>query len=260
MATVFKALVLLATVVISGCEYKMVEDPHQLEELGQFTTGLIKQLASDRIGEFKSTLTPAVVLLNADADQLIDDLRKRLPPGSPLEAEFIAHAISERDDHWQANMVIEYEFPDAWAQATFIVVKMDGAYRVDGIHITQTARSANRFKSFTLANLSSTHYLFIALAILVPLLILYTLVLCVLTPMEKWKPLWILAILTGIFGVYLNWDTGDISVYPLSLHLLGTELDASRFAPWVVTCSFPLGALLFLIKRKLILRKATIED
>lgn len=88
------------------------------------------------------------------------------------------------------------------------------------------------------------------LAILVPLFTLYALILCIRTKIEKKKWLWVIFVLAGIASFSVDWTTGQWRIVPLSFQLLGAGASAPPYGPWVISVSLPLGAIIFLLKRK----------
>lgn len=83
-----------------------------------------------------------------------------------------------------------------------------------------------------------------------PIPILCTLIQCVRTRVKR-KWLWIPFILIGIGSVQRNWTMGQLGLQPLSLHIPGAALTrGGLYAPWILSVSFPLGAVLFQRKRR----------
>ena len=76
--------------------------------------------------------------------------------------------------------------------------------------------------------------------------------------MERRKWIWILFILFGIGQFAINWTTGQWSVKLLQLQLFGAGTFAPLFGPWTVFVSLPVGAIIFLLQRKKLM-KAPIE-
>jgi LytS/YehU family sensor histidine kinase len=103
---------------------------------------------------------------------------------------------------------------------------------------------------FRLAGKSAVHYVVLALAIVFPLLTLYALVACVRTKMSWQKWPWMLFILFGIGSFSINWTTGETQFSALTLRLFGASAAAVLYGPWILSVSFPLGALVFLFRRK----------
>ncbi len=156
------------------------------------------------------------------------------------------------------NFTYEYEFPDRWLLANVATQKKDGGITIVGLHVTPTADSLESINRFTLSGKSVVQYSTLLFAILVPLFILYALVKCARTKIERRKWIWILFILFGIGQFAINWTTGQWSVKLLQLQLFGAGTFAPLFGPWTVFVSLPVGAIIFLLQRKKLM-KAPIE-
>ena len=61
---------------------------------------------------------------------------------------------------------------------------------------------------------------------------------------------WLLFMLFGIGSLSINWTTGETQFSALTLRLFAASVDQIRYGPWIVSVSFPLGALAFLLLRK----------
>ena len=70
---------------------------------------------------------------------------------------------------------------------------------------------------------------------------------------EKW--LWILFILIGVGKVAINWTTGEWQVSPLSIQLLSASVFNDGRRTLTVAVSVPVGAILFLFRRRLPIRQ-----
>jgi hypothetical protein len=70
------------------------------------------------------------------------------------------------------------------------------------------------------------------------------------TPPLRRRWLWRVFILIGICSVAYDWRTDVISVAPLAVNLFGADFTRTAISPWVVQWSLPLGAILFLLRRK----------
>jgi LytS/YehU family sensor histidine kinase len=68
--------------------------------------------------------------------------------------------------------------------------------------------------------------------------------------MSWWKWPWALFILFGIGSFAINWTTGEMQLSVLTLRLLGASVTGAVYGPWILSVSFPLGALAFLLSRK----------
>jgi hypothetical protein len=81
---------------------------------------------------------------------------------------------------------------------------------------------------------------------------LAVLFLCLRTQM-RWprKTLWAIAILLGVARFQLNWTDGAFAMEPLNVQILSAGyVRASQLSPWILSVSVPLGAIVFLVRRK----------
>lgn len=93
-------------------------------------------------------------------------------------------------------------------------------------------------------------YLLLFMAILIPIFVLVTAIVCARMPKfpNKWK--WMIAILLGVGGLTINLDTGELFTQLLRISLLSVSvMKYGQEAPWFITVAFPLGAVLFWKKR-----------
>ena len=90
----------------------------------------------------------------------------------------------------------------------------------------------------------------LATAITMAIFTIVVLVACIRTKMKRRKWLWVLFILFGFGKLSVNWATGQWGVMLLAAQLFSASGTAAFFGPWIVSVSLPVGAVLFLIKRR----------
>ena len=119
---------------------------------------------------------------------------------------------------------------------------------IEAMNVQPLARSLQEINSFKLKGKGIANYAFLVLAIALPLFCAAALIVCIRTPMPpRRKILWCLGILFGLCQIGLNWTSGAISVNLLSFQLLAAGLvRAGPIAPYVISISVPLFAMLFL--------------
>lgn len=155
------------------------------------------------------------------------------------------------------NLTFEQEFADGRILGSVQLRKKDGVTRLIGMTVQPQAASLEELNRFTLEGKGVLHWVVLVLMVLVPLFIVFTLVLCWRTPMVKRKWLWMLFIALGVSQLTLNWSTGAYGYQLLHVMLLGAGfLKAGPYAPWLFSVGFPLGAVVFLMRRRSLIAKA----
>jgi hypothetical protein len=108
---------------------------------------------------------------------------------------------------------------------------------------------------FVLSGIPPPLYLVLATAVAVPLLTVYTLVLCWRRRPRAWG-LWTLFIPLGLGKLSVWWlpspfHSSYVRLTPFSIQLFGVGLEKNpSYDPWTLSVSLPLGALLFLLSRR----------
>jgi len=147
------------------------------------------------------------------------------------------------------ELCYEYEYDDCWLYYTFQIQKKDKDIKVLGINIIPYKNSLHEVNKFTLKNKGFSHFFFLYMMIIIPSFIIVSIIYCFKTPLKR-KWLWIIFMLFGIISFRLNWTTGDFELQLLNIRLLGAGfLRSGTLAPWILSFSIPVGAILFWIKR-----------
>ena len=90
----------------------------------------------------------------------------------------------------------------------------------------------------------------LAISICTIIFIVLALIICIKTRLKnKW--IWTIFILLGFIKISFNWATGTFDYQIISLQLLGIGLTKFHpYGPWFLSTSIPVGAIIFLFKRK----------
>ncbi|BDY04461.1 hypothetical protein [Ferrimonas sp. YFM] len=190
-------------------------------------------------------------LLNQLSEEKLEEFAAYFPSGQLLSTALIGSQVKTINETWQGKFSFEYEFESGWAVASVVMKRTDNKISVIGFNVYRTEASQKELNKFELSGKSALHYLVLVLACIVPIFILVSLFYCIKTSIPKRKWLWALFILGGIGTISINWSTGAYTLKVLEYQLFGAgAIAASEYAPWVVTVGFPLGAVIFWIKRK----------
>lgn len=168
------------------------------------------------------------------------------PPRAVKPVRFIsAHAnggdeMSALDEYFYADRLL--------VVSTAIETRPGGPPQVLGFNIQPFSLKALAVGQFTLESKSTIQYFLLGLATGIPLLLVYALARLARDRTTRWKWLWTPFILIGFTQLSVNWATGGLLFQPFSLLLLGASVARGPLdvAPWIVTVSLPLGALLYL--------------
>ena len=155
------------------------------------------------------------------------------------------------------NTTFEYSYGNRWLLANVAVKEQNGVKTIVGFNVNPESQSLESLNRFTLAGKSPAQYLLLVAAAFAALLTLYALVACIRTklPGKKWP--WILFIIFGFGQVTVNWTTGQYSVVPIAVQLFSASAAAQFYGPWIIAVSAPIGAIAFLIYRKVRLAAST---
>lgn len=103
---------------------------------------------------------------------------------------------------------------------------------------------------FRLSGKSVSHYLFFIYTILVLLLISFSLIQFLRMPIQLQKLRWLLFLSFGLGKGSIDWISGEVSFSALSVTLAGVGTQFLPYKLLILEVSIPLGALIFLYKRK----------
>ena len=241
--------IIISLSIITSCSYDEMMDKLIPKEEAKFAEDYLTKLRAKDFKYIKSQMSKET-LAQAN-DVLLEKMSNYFRKGELLSTEIIGSQVNVFNDKWRGNFSFEYHFSDGWNLANAAFQKTEDKYEVIGLNVYQTNMSQKEFHAFTLKNKSILQYLILLLAIIVPVFIIVTTYYCARTPIPKRKWLWVIFVLLGIFSVQLNWTTGAIGIQPLSASLFGASaVAAGTHAPWIISTSFPLGAIIFWFKRK----------
>ncbi len=253
------ALILLmgAVALCAGCDEKAVlkkaatvvraEDDFARTYLSTLREGDVLKAESLHVAEAK---TPEI---RTQLEEAAEGLKK-----DPRSVELVGFNVKTSADQKLTMLNYQVELPDSWLLISVDVKVVGDEKGILGLGIhpmvdPQVQRAANAFK---LSGKSAMHFIILALAVAVPLFILYAVILCARSKTRR-KGLWIAFILLGIGTLVMNWTTGEIMFQPTVFQLFGVDFSRKYYGPCLISVSFPLGAILFLLKRKKLSRDET---
>jgi len=251
-----KPILLLLLPLLVSCSYEDMLQKLLPKEESAFAQSYLENVRAKRFDEVKKRLSTE--LLTPEVDSKLSEVAGYFPDGDLIEVKPIGSNVFTTPDTWRASLTYQYRFTNGWAVANVVLDREKEGLVVKGINVTRLQQSLEEINAFTLKEKSAIHYLFLSLAVVIPAFILYALVLCVRTPMSKRKWPWIVFILFGVAGFHLDWTSGQTATHLLSAHLFGAAATAaSPYAPWIFTLTVPLGAIVFLVRRRSLAQQRT---
>ncbi len=177
------------------------------------------------------------------------------PRGVPDEVEVVSWSwhtnIFTTGTSGQNTLEIQYHVNDRWLLARITINTISGARVIEGAYVNELPDSLEKINEFTLKGKSLLSYIVLLVVVLVPIFVLTSLVLCIRTRLRRRKWLWLIFILFGVVQVSLNWTNGAWQTNLFDISFLGTGWNRfGLYGPIILHASIPLGAIIFLWKRK----------
>jgi hypothetical protein len=189
-------------------------------------------------------------MTNAETHDMLVKMAALIPAQEPISVKIIGAQQFNSDEIYKINLSFEYQFPTNWILINVALQRKAGITTIWGFHVRLIPDSLEHLNGFKLTGKNVFQYAIFGLAILIPIFILCALLLCILTKNVKRKWLWIIFILFGFGRITMNWTTGHWQFGLLYFQLFGAGAFAPLYGAWLITVSIPLGAIIFLLKRK----------
>jgi hypothetical protein len=174
-----------------------------------------------------------------------------IPAGTPTSVKLVgANRFSSPAVATTLNLTYEYQFGQQFLLVNVQTKTRDSAVTIIGFRVHPLSASLETQNRFTLSNKGALQYAVLVAAIGAALFTLYALIVCIRTPMARRKWLWIIIILFGVGKLAVNWTAGEWGFTVLAAQLLSASATAGFFGPWIISVSLPLGAAIFLSRRK----------
>ncbi|MGD9108071.1 MAG: hypothetical protein PVI75_02750 [Gammaproteobacteria bacterium] len=148
------------------------------------------------------------------------------------------------------NVSFMYEYTKNVFLLNLYYIKHMESSKIAGFHFYGLTQPLDKLCKVSFKHLSKKRVFMLAMCTIMPLIVLFALLVCINTNISKRKWLWILFILFGFVVVRFNWTTQEFLVTPIGFQLFAFEWSrASCYAPLILGFSFPVGAVIFLLKR-----------
>lgn len=197
-------------------------------------------------------------LLQTNTDWLYTILG-RMNKDKAKNRKLVYQKILSTDKPYRATLLYELEYSNYWLLDEVTIDKIDGNYFISGLYNYHLNSSFEDFTSLKLLGKPFVNFLMLAVSIFTIIFILFVLIICIKTNLKnKW--LWIIFILVGFAKINFNWGNSSFDYQIISIQLMGVGL--TKFHPygaWFLSTSIPIGAIIFLFKRRKLKNADSIE-
>jgi hypothetical protein len=218
---------------------------------GTFLKQTITQLTTHDFTSIEAALDPAVEKSNIQTG--LEQMVALFPAGQPTSIKFLGWSVTTiTGKDRQSSVTTEYGYAgNKWLLITAQLRGEPNQFRIWSLHVEPLRESLEQFNAFTFSGKSWLHYFVLLALILALATTLHAFVLCLRTAGLRRKWLWVIFILVGFCAFSLNWTSGEFHVYILHANLFSASVFRNGFAgPWFVTFAIPVGAIMFLRKRR----------
>ncbi|WP_157725127.1 hypothetical protein [Vogesella sp. LIG4] len=241
--------ILLATLALVGCDQQAIFDKFIPQGEAEFSKNYLALFPAQDFNAIEAKIDPA--LKDVSLREKLKAIADSFPAGKPKDIKVVGVHTFTHNNSSQLNLSFQYEYPTKWLLANVTLEKTGDVIVVKGVNVEPLVDSLENINRFSFDGKGIAHYIILISAMAIPIFILISLVLCIRTPIPKRKWLWVIFVLCGFFQFSLNWTTGVLNINPLFFQLLG----AGFFKPYpfgavVISVSLPIGALIFLWRRK----------
>lgn len=239
----------LALIAALGCSPGIPKDEER------FALELMSLMRHRRTEEALARMEPS--LRTPATRSSLEGIERMLPQGEPIRVDTVGAGVftNMKTGERTANLTFQLQYPSTWFLAV-IAVRTTGSERsLMGFHVRPLPDSLQRLNAFRLRGKSFRQLALGAMGIVAFAVSIAGVVACARSPIRR-KPLWMLISALGAGQVMIDWTTGAAATRPLSVLLFSAGLGrANQYAPWVLSISVPVGAILFFSLRPKLTRQ-----
>jgi hypothetical protein len=186
----------------------------------------------------------------------ISDMTPRGKPDAIHVAGFYTHK-SFRTNFSSATyaeteeITLEYIYPTKTILAAFLLQHDGSSFLVRQMNIKPLPAPLEQYHEFYFLGQSALSYAVLSAAILLLAFNIYALVQCIMTPDLRFKWLWIPFVAVGFLAIRYDWTDAVFSYKALAMNVPAADFALSAFQPFMIRLSLPVGAVLFLLWRRI---------
>jgi hypothetical protein len=189
----------------------------------------------------------------------VDSLQKMqmlMPEAQPKLVDARAVTFEGLNQPKQTNSLLTYtmENGDKRALVKVSIIRQGDVAGVSNIHVNPMSAPLETLNRFSLEGKSPAQYAFLAVMAASLATIVWAFVMLARSKGVRRRWLWAIAIAFGVMPLVMNWSTGEVLVQLGQIQLFGVgAVRPAVDSPWLMKVGVPLGALIFLWRRKRLL-------
>ena len=243
-------LTAILTIGFTSCNPKIDFSKIVPDNVNKFATEFISEIHKGNIDTCMTLVLPE--MYNENGKQFLTNTFTNIQTFSIDSFSIInAQKSSLLGDNGFTNYGIDYEYKvgDKFLYFTLGIREQNNKLTLTSFDGTIKDESLSKVYAFTLKNKGFLHYMFLFFAILIPIFIITSLIFAIRTKLTR-KWLWIIGILFGFIKFSINWTTGQVGFGLINISILGAGFSkAGNIAPWILSFSLPIVAIIFWYKR-----------
>jgi hypothetical protein len=247
-------LLFLFAFLVTGCTQQELLSRIVSAEDQALATKYIDLLRARNFEEIEAALDARI--RPPEIRDTLTQMAAAIPDGPPSSKKIVGAHVTNDSQGTTTNITFEYGFSGQWVLANVATRRSEESVSIVGFNVYPIPDALEEQNKLTLAGKSPTHYTVLFLAIAFPVLSIYALIVSAMTKTSGRRWPWVLFILFGIGTFSLNWTTGEVFFAPLQFQLLSASAVADLYSPWIISVSVPLGAIVFLVRRKIVGRRS----
>jgi hypothetical protein len=199
-----------------------------------------------------------LVFAKPESEAAFPAMAELVPQQQPQSVEFLTWVVNQSStDGRSAQVVAQYKYSDTdWLTVTAAFSGEGTTLRVDSYYLNRGSTSYQNTEWLSFANAGAAQLIFFAFVMGALLISLATCILCFTTPGLRRKWLWAIASFIGVATFTMNWSTGELSFTPIYVGIPTANYTQDATGVWYLTFLVPVGAIVFLIKRRQLVSKA----
>lgn len=235
--------------IVSGCNFNPFFQDDLPKEDKLFAENYIDILQSNDINKARSYFLDDLSNSNTEwLDTIVVIINQEKIKNKKLVYQKIINNINP----YRSTLSYELEYSNYHVLIELTIEKIDDNYKIAGLYYYPMSGTFEELTTFKISSKPFTHYLMLIFSAIVLIVIVYALIVCAREPIKnKW--LWIIFILIGISKISFVWSSGTFDFQLLSFQLLGIGvIKYHPYGSWILSASIPIGAIVFIFKRKIL--------